>query len=348
MPRDVRAYLLNKISCADDEKLSKEWSDIEELHSRRLWHQLALKIQAFIQYNCFEQTGLLEMYECFISDFEHKINPLSLVDIAVVVSKEINGGEEAITFLKNIREKVRNDRSATILCMTALGTRLLQQNKFDELKVVLDETNDLLVALNGITAVHAQFFELSSSYNKEESNFEAYYRDALRYLGFVDTAAMPASEQSERAFHLGLAALLAENVYNFGEILSHSVMESLRGTERTWMVKLLFAFNTGDLSQFEALRPFWEQQPDLFKNQGMLLKKIHLLSVMELIFRRPAHDRTIPFSAIASGAQINISEVEKLVMKALSLDLIKGSIDQVLQETTMTWVQPRVFDSRQV
>ena len=30
-------------------------------------------------------------------------------------------------------------------------------------------------------------------------------------------------EQSERAFHLGLAALLAEKVYNFGEIVSHIV-----------------------------------------------------------------------------------------------------------------------------
>ena len=32
-------------------------------------------------------------------------------------------------------------------------------------------------------------------------------------------------EQSERAFHLGLAALLAENVYNFGEIVSLFMMK---------------------------------------------------------------------------------------------------------------------------
>ncbi|CAI8044722.1 hypothetical protein GBAR_LOCUS24781 [Geodia barretti] len=37
-------------------------------------------------------------------------------------------------------------------------------------------------------------------------------------------------------------------------------MDSLRGTERTWMAKLLKAFNAGDLCQFEDLRPFWEQQ----------------------------------------------------------------------------------------
>ena len=33
-----------------------------------------------------------------------------------------------------------------------------------------------------------------------------------------------ANEQSERAFHLGLAALLAEKVYNFGELVSFNVL----------------------------------------------------------------------------------------------------------------------------
>ena len=35
-------------------------------------------------------------------------------------------------------------------------------------------------------------------------------------------------------------------------------------------------------------------------------------------------------------------------MKALSLGLVRGSIDQVSQEVTMTWVQPRVLDINQV
>ena len=41
-------------------------------------------------------------------------------------------------------------------------------------------------------------------------------------------------------------------------------------------------------------------------------------------------------------------QVEYLVMKALSLGLVKGSIDQLSQEVSMTWVQPRVLDVDQV
>ena len=35
-------------------------------------------------------------------------------------------------------------------------------------------------------------------------------------------------------------------------------------------------------------------------------------------------------------------------MKALSLGLVKGSIDQVDKKVHMTWVQPRVLDRNQV
>lgn len=41
-------------------------------------------------------------------------------------------------------------------------------------------------------------------------------------------------------------------------------------------------------------------------------------------------------------------QVELLVMKALSVGLIKGNIDEVDKKVQMTWVQPRVLDLQQV
>ena len=42
--------------------------------------------------------------------------------------------------------------------------------------------------------------------------------------------------------------------------------------------------------------------------------------------------------------QVQIDEVERNLMKAMSLGLIKGVIDEVDQTIQVTWVMPRVLD----
>ena len=50
--------------------------------------------------------------------------------------------------------------------------------------------------------------------------FTEYYRDALRYLGCIDVDADLTTEERPRyAFDLGLAALLSDEIYNFGELV---------------------------------------------------------------------------------------------------------------------------------
>ena len=71
---------------------------------------------------------------------------------------------------------------------------------------------------------------------------------------------MPNGEQAERAFNIGLAAIIGDRVYNFGELLAHEILGSLQNTNNAWLVELLYAFNSGNIDRFNALKDKWSAQ----------------------------------------------------------------------------------------
>lgn len=101
----------------------------------------------------------------------------------------------------------------------------------------------------------------------------------------------------------------------------HPVLESLRNTDKQWLIETLYAFNSGNVVKFQALKSAWGQQvskitlslkksalvcsllqynsvfmfckshterifalqPDLAAHEVKLMQKIQLLCVMEVI-----------------------------------------------------------------
>jgi 26S proteasome regulatory subunit N9 len=52
-----------------------------------------------------------------------------------------------------------------------------------------------------------------------------------------------------------------------------------------------------------------------------------MMALLELIFNLPNNRRKISFKTISQTTQLDIEKVEILLMKAMSLKLIKGLID---------------------
>ncbi|XP_060742844.1 26S proteasome non-ATPase regulatory subunit 13-like [Tachysurus vachellii] len=347
--KDVQGYLVLQQSTSASPEMAAQWHALEDLYNRKLWHQLTLKLTEFVKDPYFQSGDtLIQLYENFLCDFEHRINPLSLVEIVLYVISQITDPNDAITFLEKTKEKVKCSDEAVILCKTAIGCLKLEVNELIATKKLVEEVEEMLNNLPGVTSVHGRFYDLSSKYYRFVGNHALYYKDALRYLGCIDVKDLSETEKQERAFTLGLAGLLGEGVYNFGELLMHPVLESLRNTDKQWLRETLYAFNSGNVIKFQALKSAWGQQPDLAAHEVKLMQKIQLLCIMEMTFARPTNNRQLSFQEIAQSAQIPVNEVELLVMKALSVGLIKGSIDEVDQTVQMTWVQPRVLDLHQI
>lgn len=54
------------------------------------------------------------------------------------------------------------------------------------------------------------------------------------------------------------------------------------------------------------------------------------------------------FSTIRDETKVEPNDIEHLIMKALSLGLLRGTIDQVAQIANINWVQPKVLDMKQI
>lgn len=109
------------------------------------------------------------------------------------------------------------------------------------------------------------------------------------------------------------------------------------------------SFNEGNIDRFEVIyREHAATQEILRMNEAFLRQKIRIMNLMEMVFRRASDDRTLTFEDIASECKVSVSEVELLLMKAMSLETIKGSIDEVDQTVQVKWVQPRVLNTQQI
>ncbi|VDP87775.1 unnamed protein product [Echinostoma caproni] len=362
----VSRYLEEKVS--NSGAFQTDWSELRDLYTRKLWHQLTLKLQSCFKMATFKaQTDLVELNESFLNDFKNKINPLSLAELSVHISEQLVATGKlfssfrrgflcsidpmkGIKFMEDIRDKyAQKSKEASVLCNTTIGMiYLASMNDLVNARKVIETTGAQLDQMGGVTCVHARFYQLSSRYYQVTGQHAEYYKEALRFLGCVSLDELTQNEQRAWAFSVGLAAILGESVYNFGELLTHDILNSLRDTPDSWLIDLLNAFNRGDLQQLEALKSQWSSQADLVAAESRLTDKVKLLCLCELIFRRPANKRTLTFSEISEATRVSHDQLEHFLMRALSLGLIKGRIDEVNQTVCITWLKPRVLDREQI
>jgi 26S proteasome regulatory subunit N9 len=102
------------------------------------------------------------------------------------------------------------------------------------------------------------------------------------------------------------------------------------------------------LAAYDILAGHISSNSLLSEHRDGLRQKIYLAALTETIFRRPPHDRAMSFRTIAEETKVRPDEIEHLVMKALSLGLLRGSIDQVDEIARINWVQPKVLDMNQI
>ena len=68
---------------------------------------------------------------------------------------------------------------------------------------------------------------------------------------------------------------------------------------------------------------------------------MRIVAFLEMIFNAGKDERSMSFTKISQSCLIDEGDVELLVMKSMSLGLIKGTIDEVGRVVHVTWALPR-------
>jgi 26S proteasome regulatory subunit N9 len=114
----------------------------------------------------------------------------------------------------------------------------------------------------------------------------------------------------------------------------HPILDTLKSSTYDWLRALLFCFNSGNMDEFaKAIKsPGFTGQSLLVNAVPFLQQKLCLMTLVEKLFHRTKEERSkYSFEQISKDCRVNIDEVEHLIMKAFSLGLVKGKIDEVNQ-----------------
>jgi 26S proteasome regulatory subunit N9 len=189
----------------------------------------------------------------------------------------------------------------------------------------------------------------------------------------VDVTMISTTDYHQLAVDLCLAALTGDGVYNLGQVVEDQavLLQYLKQDQQTaasdpnnfyWLVELLQSVADGNVLLFEELTQHRyaaqiARQPALVHRAAAVREKLTLLCLVWLVFQKASHERTLTFEELALALRLQDcsqtgqaakDRVEWVVMRALSVHLMEGFIDQVDQTVTVTWILPRVLNAEQM
>lgn len=336
--------------------LAERYAKLSDLCTRKLWHQLTDEVSSFVNDPACQAAGadLAELYGSFVKTFETRISQLALVRIAVAVSKSHADKAAATSFLQELaKEEERIGKEAHLLCVCEIAKLHVATGRLADAQITLASRRSQVEGLVGAApVVYAAFYAAAAAYHKVSGPPQDFYSNALMMLAYSPMDEMEQADRHELARDLALAALAGREIFNFGEVIATPILGALDGTPEAWLSELLHALHRGDIDGFNQIvaanEAAFAAQPALSAERDFIKEKAALLCLTELLFQRPSHERTVPFADIARATRMDVSQVEWMMMRAMSLKLLKGTIDQVEQQVSVTWVVPRVLDKTQI
>lgn len=359
-------------AAASNDELTHKYLLLAQLYEQKQWHQLTTVLEEIVANEAafWRDRNMLDLYYDFVSKFEAKLNPMRLVQFCTKASKQFfssgtlqqeEAHEAAVGFMEQIFAKVTKTSAgggweAGVVAKMRICQLQVQAGRVDQAKLLLKESAPKLNRLEGSvfeTQVKSSYYLAQSLVLRQTGPAGEFFRSMLNLFAQKPDIASP-EERLGLAVDVAVAALVAEEVFNFGEILQYDLIKHELSTRpsHVWLYNLLVVFNLGDVSAFNEQMDQNRQavlaSPTLASSVHVLRQKATLLSLVCMAFERPNQERDLTFQDIATHTQVPLDQVEWLVMSAFSKKLLRGWVDGVDEVVHVSWIMPRVLDQAQI
>lgn len=355
-----------------DPELAAFFYTLEDYYERKLWYQLSEALKNTVYSNENSRPIRLRLFDNFISTFGDKINQLQLVEF-LVESLTDSKAQDSLEYMSNLKQRIsefnekKNSRTkfgysddevndyeivqALIFLENELARVKLELGFTDEASKIIDQSEEKIDQLNVSVdnRVNASFYRVKAQLMKVKGDFTSFYFNSLLFLACIPKIeSLPNKESIIQ--DIAISGLLGDKIYNFGEIIMHDIFKYLQSE---WLKNLVLSLNNGDLKLFTALIESTQdlnQFPDLAKKIDFLNQKVCIMAFIELVFNKPTTNRTIEYGEISKHIPLltTDNEIERMVMRSLSLGLLKGSINEVERNVEVSWIQPRTMTTTQI
>lgn len=343
---------------------------LEDFYERKLWNQLTLALEELYQ-NPESLIGTLrqQIFSLFLSQFQNKLNQIKLVDFLlrsfdddqVCYDKLIELKSSMVAELTkkhgtrkpdNLDELINNEEAVIYVNLQIARYALILNDSVlaDEILESVGDKFESTLQNEFSAKINAAFYLTKCQYYKIHENYNLFYTNGLLYLSSLDSP-LPLDQQIKFCYDLCIAALLGNKIYNFGELILHDILKVIsdQSSEYFWLYNLITNLNAGNLAKFnEWLQVSMSKSPFLAHHKTFLHQKIVIMSLLEKISTEQATNKRLLFKSISDVTGTPIDEVELLIIKCFSLNLIKGYINQIQQVLVVTWLQPRILNLDQV
>jgi 26S proteasome regulatory subunit N9 len=297
------------------------------------------------------------LYGGFVAQFEAHLNPLVYARVAARIAGTMDG-DEAIAFLAARAQFVaRGDHADSDAHLFLLAESALRQLALDR----VDAARANMDAIEGALArrpvadpiVRAGFFHCQAQLLKRLGRQADFYRATLTYLSYVQLDSLRPAVREATAAEILVAALVGDDTYNFGDLIQHPIAAyASQAPAVAWLEELVRAVCFGNLSEYRACCERYAANiaavPALVQHRAALDQKVAVLALIELAFAARGRRAALRYDEIAAATGTAPEAVELLVMRALSLGLLRGEMDGPASLLHVEWVKPRVLNMTHV